>query len=435
MSFAIRADNLGKLYHLGATHATSLRELAIGAWKRLFGRSEALLPHEEERLREFKERAAEEDGVFWALRDISFEVKTGEVVGIIGPNGSGKSTLLKILSQITAPTTGRAEIHGRVASLLEVGTGFHPELSGRENVFLNGAILGMTKAEIRRKFDEIVAFSEIGKFIDTPVKRYSSGMYVRLAFAVAAHLEPEILIVDEVLAVGDAAFQKKCLAKIDDVAAHDGKTVVIVSHGMSIISDLCEKVLELQKGRMVFGGDAEEGIRHYMQQIEPPSEAAVDFTDRVKERYGPQRHATLRSMEMRDAQGRINNLFKMGERLIFRLKLDVHQPSDKFEIGIAVCNLLDVCLHMLVAGWEGFSSIPRPGQHTLEAALPQVLLFPGDYLVHVWICVRGETYDDAVHFAAQFHVDEGRMNEHPTYFANYSTNTQVYTPAEWTLVD
>jgi lipopolysaccharide transport system ATP-binding protein len=405
------------------------------AWKRVFGRQQAVLPHEEAHIRGISDRAVEEDGSFWALRDLSFEVQLGEVVGIIGPNGSGKSTLLKILSQITAPTLGRAELHGRVASLLEVGTGFHPELSGRENVFLNGAILGMTKAEIRRKFDEIVAFAEIEKFIDTPVKRYSSGMYVRLAFAVAAHLEPEILIVDEVLAVGDANFQKKCLTKIDDISARDGKTVILVSHGMSLIRDLCEKVLELKKGRMVFSGDAEEGIRHYMQQLELPSAAVVDFTDRVKERHGPQRYAKWRSVEIRNAQGRPTTTFQMGERMIFRLKLDVHQPSDDFEIGLGICNLLDVILHMFVAGWEGFRSISRPGQYTLEVALPRVLLFPGDYKIYIWIKLRGGTYDDGVESAAQFHIEEGRVNGHPTYFAHYSTNTQVHTPAEWTLVD
>jgi hypothetical protein len=202
-----------------------------------------------------------------------------------------------------------------------------------------------------------------------------------------------------------------------------------------VISSLCEKVLELKKGRVVFHGDTEDGIRHYMRQVEPPSEAVVDFTDRVKERYGPRRFATWRGLEMRDAQGRITNTFRMGERLVFRLKLDVHQPSDDFEIGIAICNLLDVSIHLLVSGWEGFSSISRPGENIIEVALPRILLFPGDYLIHIWIAIRGETYDDGVHFAAQFRVDEGRVNEHPTYFARFSYNTQVYTPSEWALVD
>ncbi len=201
---------------------------------------------------------------FWALRDVSFEIKQGEVVGIIGRNGAGKSTLLKILSRITEPTTGEIAIQGRVASLLEVGTGFHPELTGRENIYLNGAILGMSKNEIKRKFDEIVAFSEIEKFLDTPVKRYSSGMYVRLAFAVAAHLEPEILIVDEVLAVGDAGFQKKCLGKMDDVA-REGRTVLLVSHNMISVQGLCNRAIWLDAGKVVEQGNSNQVISHYLQ--------------------------------------------------------------------------------------------------------------------------------------------------------------------------
>jgi len=202
---------------------------------------------------------------FWALRDVNFTVNQGDVLGIIGRNGAGKSTLLKILSRITEPTTGRITIHGRVASLLEVGTGFHGELSGRENIYLNGAILGMTRAEIRKKFDEIVAFSEVEKFLDTPVKHYSSGMYVRLAFAVAAHLEPEILIIDEVLAVGDAAFQKKCLGKMREVSASQGRTVLFVSHNISIIQTICQRCLLLQQGQIIADAPALETAAKYLQ--------------------------------------------------------------------------------------------------------------------------------------------------------------------------
>ena len=198
-------------------------------------------------------RSGSKRETFWALKDISFEVKDGEVLGIIGRNGAGKSTLLKILSRITKPTTGSADVYGRVGSLLEVGTGFHPELTGRENIFLNGAILGMTRREIQRRFDEIVAFAEVEQFLDTPVKRYSSGMYMRLAFAVAAHLEPEILVVDEVLAVGDAAFQKKCLGKMSDVA-HSGRTVLFVSHNLAAVERICDTAVFLQNGRIAATG-------------------------------------------------------------------------------------------------------------------------------------------------------------------------------------
>lgn len=210
-----------------------------------------------------KKTATKEE--FWALKDVSFEVKRGEVVGIIGRNGAGKSTLLKILSQITEPTTGRVRLKGRVASLLEVGTGFHPELTGRENIYLNGAVLGMMRQEIDRKFDEIVAFAEVEKFLDTPVKRYSSGMYVRLAFAVAAHLEPEILVVDEVLAVGDAAFQKKCLGKMGDVASKEGRTVLFVSHNMTTIASLCKGGYLLHQGQLIEQGNAQLVINKYLE--------------------------------------------------------------------------------------------------------------------------------------------------------------------------
>jgi lipopolysaccharide transport system ATP-binding protein len=216
-------------------------------------------------LRSRRERQRAKDD-FWALKDLSFEIKRGEVVGIIGRNGAGKSTLLKILSRITEPTNGKISIEGRVASLLEVGTGFHPELTGRENIFLNGAILGMSRVEIRRKFDEIVAFSEIEKFLDTPVKRYSSGMYVRLAFAVAAHLEPEILIVDEVLAVGDSEFQKKCMGKMNDVRA-GGRTILFVSHNMAAIRTLCTRGIVLSRGQMAFSGGADDCIREYEKTV------------------------------------------------------------------------------------------------------------------------------------------------------------------------
>src|SRR5687767_12667287 len=234
----IKVEGLGKKYiisHEQGRSYTALRDVISKKAKGLLAKNGNNLPAKEE---------------FWALKDVSFEIKQGEAVGIIGRNGAGKSTLLKILSRITEPSSGRIEINGRVASLLEVGTGFHPELTGRENIFLNGAILGMSRAEIRRKFDEIVDFSGVEKFLDTPVKRYSSGMYVRLAFAVAAHLEPDVLIVDEVLAVGDSAFQKKCLGKMG-AQAGEGRTILLVSHTMPAIQSLCHRVIWLDKGRIV----------------------------------------------------------------------------------------------------------------------------------------------------------------------------------------
>jgi lipopolysaccharide transport system ATP-binding protein len=247
---AIKVENLSKLYQIGTQRSGSLRESLSENWNRLTGKS--------------RNRITED---FWALQDIHFEIKKGEAVGIIGRNGAGKSTLLKILSRITEPTTGRIEINGRVSSLLEVGTGFHPELSGRENIYLNGTILGMTRREIKAKFDEIVDFSGVEKFIDTPVKHYSSGMYVRLAFAVAAHLEPEILIIDEVLAVGDAEFQKKCLGKMNEVAG-EGRTVIFVSHNMASVQSLCSQALVLKSGQVIYSKNVvEKAINFYNQSL------------------------------------------------------------------------------------------------------------------------------------------------------------------------
>jgi len=259
MSTVIKVENISKQYRLGNVGTGSIAHDVNRAWHRLRGKEDPYLKIGEENDRSVKGSSE----YVWALRDINFEVKQGEVLGIIGRNGAGKSTLLKILSRTTSPTTGQIKIKGRVASLLEVGTGFHPELSGRENIFLNGAILGMTKSEIKNKFDEIVDFSGVERYIDTPVKRYSSGMYVRLAFAVAAHLEPEILIVDEVLAVGDAEFQKKALGKMKDVSGKEGRTVLFVSHNMAAVRNLCDRGVVMQNGRINYLGNNHEAIDFY----------------------------------------------------------------------------------------------------------------------------------------------------------------------------
>jgi lipopolysaccharide transport system ATP-binding protein len=290
---AIRVENLGKRYLIGRRQAQyetirdTMTELATAPFRRLRHRSQP----------------TERNETIWALKDVSFELRRGEVLGVIGRNGAGKTTLLKILSRITLPTEGRAEIHGRVGSLLEVGTGFHPELTGRENIYLNGAILGMKRTEIDSKFDEIVEFAEIERFLDTPVKRYSSGMYVRLAFAVAAHLEPEILLVDEVLAVGDAAFQKKCLGKMGEIGSQ-GRTVVLVSHNMRSITKLCELAVWIDNGGIRALTDAEKAVETYLTSGLAASEGKVVFreADGTKEAF-------IRSVELRDKHGRIASQF------------------------------------------------------------------------------------------------------------------------------
>lgn len=260
----IRAEKLGKRYRIGQhRHYATLRDMLANAFTAPF----LLFSYKHQFL---QQNAESSENYIWALKDVSFEVRQGEVIGIIGRNGAGKSTLLKILARITEPTEGYAEVRGRAGSLLEVGTGFHPELTGRENIYLSGAVLGMKKREINKKFDEIVAFAEMEKFIDTPVKYYSSGMYVRLAFAVAAHLDPEILLVDEVLAVGDAAFQKKCLGKMGDVAK-EGRTVLFVSHNMAAIENLCPKAIVLEEGHIIYSGDTRKAITTYLEMAQTKS--------------------------------------------------------------------------------------------------------------------------------------------------------------------
>lgn len=309
MSLAVRVEGLSKKYRLGARSSgeyRTLRESLAGAltypWSRLVRNSGP------------SDRNA---GEFWALKDVSFDVRPGEVVGIIGRNGAGKSTLLKVLSRITEPTSGRVVLRGRAASLLEVGTGFHPELSGRENIFLNGSILGMPKQEIRRKFDEIVDFAEVEEFLDTPVKRYSSGMYVRLAFAVAANLEPEILIVDEVLAVGDTAFQRKCTGKMKDVAG-SGRTVLFVSHNMGTLQNLCSSGLVIDDGRVAFRGEISNAIVTYLSNMEQRS--AISPLDRV-DRAG-QGEVRLSDVEISVDQGGPRNKLIMGRPAVFRFSFN-----------------------------------------------------------------------------------------------------------------
>ena len=317
---AIIAEGIGKKYLLqhqqSGRRYKALRDVIANKAKGIFNRAETKSSTEE----------------FWALKDVSFEIKHGDVVGIIGRNGAGKSTLLKLLSRITEPTTGKIRLRGRVASLLEVGTGFHPELTGRENIFLNGAILGMSKAEITRKFDEIVAFAEVEKFLDTPVKRYSSGMYVRLAFAVAAHLEPEILIVDEVLAVGDASFQKKCLGKMQDVSK-GGRTVLFVSHNMGAVASLCKTGIWMQKGQVMKIGGAREIVDEYLTAASDTLQTTVDFTN--ARRSGDQgRRLLIEKVEW------LSGLpLQHGEKFSMRIHFRTRDAVDEVSVGLGFSNL------------------------------------------------------------------------------------------------
>jgi lipopolysaccharide transport system ATP-binding protein len=340
---------------------------------------------------------------FWALRDVSFEVHEGEVLGIIGRNGAGKSTLLKILSHITEPTAGRVTLRGRVASLLEVGTGFHPELSGRENIYLNGAILGMSRAEISRKFDEIVAFAEVDKFLDTPVKRYSSGMYVRLAFAVAAHLEPEILIVDEVLAVGDAQFQKKCLGKIDEVA-RGGRTVLFVSHNMQAVAALCRRAIILHQSAKTFDGATDDAIGRYM--IYQRRTAGRSWERAPGYRPGSAAFEEL-SVSVVGAQPEIN--------LCCSIRVRVNSVRASSFIAVDIADTLGTPLMQAIPQEAPFvPSAPGVYEYRLEIFLPP--LIPGTYLLSFWIGAHyAETYEfvtNALGFEIVDSPTQGRTYPH-----------------------
>jgi lipopolysaccharide transport system ATP-binding protein len=378
---AIRVEKLSKQFKIGVAKNRyhTLRDRLTDGFKALFRRHGRLAPAND---------------TIWALKDMSFEVEQGEVVGIIGPNGAGKSTLLKILSRITEPTEGRAEIYGRVGSLLEVGTGFHPELTGRENIYLNGAILGMRKAEIDRKFDEIVSFAEVERFIDTPVKHYSSGMYVRLAFAVAAHLEPEILLVDEVLAVGDAAFQRKCLGKMGDVAI-EGRTVVFVSHNMAAISHLCSRVFLLKFGQVESITDPESAIQMYLRSLPAQSDYSIAIrTDR-------------------DGNGRLrfSNLYiqdESGENIVSAVSAQpVRLVIEYRAFGAIKFSNVEVCVifldnfgqRLFVVGTDisgnSFNDISSGGYFI--CTIPQLLLVGGHYQIDLWASVDGVISDYVQH--------------------------------------
>lgn len=376
----ITVENLGKKYsirHQRNKRYTALRDVIADKAKSFFRRNGNEID------------ATRED--IWALKNVSFRVERGEVVGIIGRNGAGKSTLLKILSRITEPTEGRVRITGRVASLLEVGTGFHPELTGRENIFLNGAVLGMTRAEIKRKFDEIVDFAEVEQFLDTPVKRYSSGMYVRLAFAVAAHLEPEILVIDEVLAVGDAQFQKKCLGKMQEVSHGQGRTVLFVSHNMPAVQQLCTRGIVLHKGQMLIQSDTGSAVKTYLHSMQ--SSQATSLRDR-RERKGNGR-LRFTAVTMHNEVGQEIPSPLCGENVRVRLHYESEFDGRQRNVDVAV-NMRNSTGMVLTAFANIQSGQPRLAVHRrgwFECFWPRTNLRGGEYDCALFCAVDGDTCD------------------------------------------
>ena len=430
MEKVIEVDKVGKIYKLGKVGTGTLREDLQRWWADVRGLED---PYAKIATVNDRTQQSKNDEYVWALQDISFDIQKGDVVGVIGRNGAGKSTLLKILSRITAPSKGAVKIKGRVGSLLEVGTGFHPEMTGRENIFMNGTILGMRKYEITRKFDQIVDFAGVAKYIDTPVKRYSSGMMVRLGFAVAAFLEPEILIVDEVLAVGDAEFQKRAIGRMQEVSQGDGRTVIFVSHNLAAIDALCKRGFVIDNGRLVYSGDVKEALNLYSRSTLVKNYGKVEFTGLEIERFGNKQYCHLRSIELKSAEGQTINSFVMGQKMLINIEMEFLKTSDDYEIGVAVGNFHGTFPHYFVSSWEGFSSIKKIGPAKIEVEVPQVVLFPGEYTMSIWVAVRGAYYDDAVHNAITFTVIEGKVNSQNTYFERFSKNTQVYIKTNWKL--
>ncbi len=377
----IKAENLGKKYTIGHQAGNgryvALRDVLMQNARNLWHKTQDLA-------RGKPIIIGDETEEVWALRGVSFEVRRGEVVGIIGRNGAGKSTLLKVLSRITEPSAGRVTIKGRVASLLEVGTGFHPELTGRENIYLNGAILGMARAEIKRKFDEIVAFAEIEKFLDTPVKRYSSGMYVRLAFAVAAHLEPEILLVDEVLAVGDAAFQKKSLGKMGDVAK-EGRTVLFVSHNMGAVRRLCRKAVLLKNGLLQEYGNVGSVINSYLNEYTNASENVVFEEDDSDD------PVLIKSASILNEKGESSRFFHIGDEIRFRVTLAKREGVNPDFLAIDIKTSEGTQISSIHSQHYGYT-FDSSKEETVEITIGEIRYYPDKYYITLVVRIFGHKY-------------------------------------------
>jgi lipopolysaccharide transport system ATP-binding protein len=403
----IKVENLSKQYRIGAKEGyRTFRETLIDSAKAPFLLCRDIAKKVISPLPSAgRSEPKSEENTIWALKDVSFEVKQGEVVGIIGRNGAGKSTLLKVLSKITEPTEGRLELRGRVGSLLEVGTGFHPELTGHENVYLYGAILGMDRWEVTRKFDEIIAFAELEKFVDTPVKRYSSGMYMRLAFAVAAHLEPEILLIDEVLAVGDTKFQKKCIGKMDDVSK-EGRTVLFVSHNMGAVSNLCKDGIIMEEGQIIFNGDINVAITRYLERMEEST--LLDFSKRRDRRgTGLFRFTRLR---FENNNGKAIEMIRSGQD--FKIIFDYESNQEKELLSVKAAFTINHRIYGEIIYCDSQTSgdltrgIPPHGK--LVCNVRRLPLMPGTYTITIFLKKREEILDWIID-AATLKVVEGNI--------------------------
>lgn len=414
---AIKIEHISKKYIIGLkqqSNHTSLRDVLTERAHQLYKTLRAPLAGKSEERRQREE--------FWALKDISMTIDPGERIGIVGRNGAGKSTLLKVLSRITEPTEGRVTLKGRVSSLLEVGTGFHPELTGRENIYLNGAILGMGKREIKRKFDTIVDFAEIEKFLDTPVKRYSSGMYVRLAFAVAAHLESDILIVDEVLAVGDAGFRRKCMGRMESVA-NEGRTVFFVSHNMGAISEVCSRAVMLERGEKVKEGDVSDIISHYARLSASAASYEVEAKDRSHQA------CSITNIRVLSAEGTETGVYDINEAVTIDIEYEVYERIHGLQLALNLArNMVDV-LHTFNTDDLGPTEWVAPGTYRARHQIPPMFLKGGTYSVSLAIGTSSELMQELVS-AVQFEVEENSVNPIDKGFRKERPGV-VISPGRW----
>lgn len=397
----IKAENISKQYRLGLVGTGTIKDDMKRWWYKMRGAEDPFL-----KIGEANDRSSKgESDYVWSLKDINFEINQGDSIGIIGRNGAGKSTLLKILSQVTQPTTGKIFTKGRIASLLEVGTGFHPELTGRENIFLNGAILGMRKHEIAKKLDEIIAFSGVERYIDTPVKRYSSGMYVRLAFAVAAHLESEILIVDEVLAVGDADFQKKCLGKMNNVSKGEGRTVLFVSHNMAAVKSLCTRGIVLENGTLKFDGSVDDALNVY-SDIGKTLDYKVVFNTSTKRNGNGKMQ--FQSIEIANQFNKSTQDFSIGDDIKIKLKIKNFSKELKSEMGIQVLSSEEMPIFHIMPRDSGFELNHESEEEDYELILKDIRLYPGTYSINIVSAnTTGHEVFDEINNALYFEIING----------------------------
>ncbi|WP_033956550.1 ABC transporter ATP-binding protein [Psychroserpens jangbogonensis] len=418
----LKAENISKQYRLGVVGTGTISHDLNRWWHRIRGKEDPFL-----KVGAINDRSATvKSDYVWALNDIDFEVQRGEVLGIIGKNGAGKSTLLKILSRVTSPTTGEIKTKGRIASLLEVGTGFHPELTGRENIYLNGAILGMTKSEIKTKEQEIIDFSGCQMYVDTPVKRYSSGMRVRLAFAVAAFLEPDILVIDEVLAVGDAEFQKKAIGKMQDISKGDGRTVLFVSHNMAAVQDLCTRVVILEHGELTFNGDVSKGINNYLSK-NSLSLGYKDFDNIDNET------SSFSRFEMLNNQNELTPSFVSGEKIKFKTLINVCKTIRNPVFSLRISDLNNVNIVTWRSNDYIEEPLPKNQNRDFEISLTtnNLYLLNGVYTVSIGMADGIEMLEAKIKFI-EFEVHPSKPNQQfHTITKEKSTNSLIYTIADW----